>query len=271
MNKQTMKLQLSAGYYLRFDHIAKLLSIIKYEQNNNLNILNLSQKMGMSPKMIENLSSYSAALGLKRNKKFKIEPLGEIIIEKDPFFQNLKTLWFLHYFLNSNEKYVIWNRIINILLHENQQITSQKAMEYFRTSIGIFKESSLKRNAPKEINAFFNAYTEQNFSKLNYLNKISNSTYKINNDLDIPTLSFLASCYLYRDRFMKGSTGIEIESLIKNQNSPGRIFNLSEHHLRLLLEELNTKRLISLESRANLDQVRFETNKTWLDIVKLFY
>lgn len=272
MNKQKMKLQLSAGYYLRFDHIAKLLSIIKYEHNRNyLNNEYISKNMGMSPKMIDNLSSYSVALGLKKNRRFRIEPLGEIIIKNDPFFQNLKTLWFLHYFLSSNETYVIWNKLINNLFLENQQVTRQVATEYFKILNGIFTESSLKRNAPKEINAFFNAYTEQNFRKLKFLEKTSINGYKINNNLEISDLSFLAACYLFRDRFKKGSTVIEIELLAKERNSPGRVFNLSEYQLRVLLERLNSKRLVSLESRARLDQVRFEINKTWLDVVKLFY
>jgi len=267
-----MKLQLSAGYYLRFDHIAKLIShIAKGSKNDRLTSKKLSEKMGMSPKMIDNLSSYSVGLGLKKRRKYELEEMGNVILKNDPFLQNKRTLWFLHYFLTSNEEYVVWNRLVNIIFYEENRVTTEKAMPYFQDLVGNFTENSLKRNVSKELSAFFNAYTEQNFSELEYITRISNYAYTVNNAYDIPDLSILASCYLYRDRYMKGATGIEIEYLLKEQNSPGRVFHISEHQLRLSLERLHSERHISIESRANLDQIRFRSNECWLDIVKQFY
>jgi hypothetical protein len=267
-----MKLQLSAGYYLRFDHIAKLISIIANNSiDGRLDSNNLSQEMGMSPKMIDNLCSYSTALGLRKKRRFELEEMGILIFNKDPFLQNIKTLWFLHYFLTSSKVYIVWNRLVNIILYKNNQITSQKAMPYFQDLIGNFTESSLKRNIPKEINAFFNAYTEQSFSKLNYILKISSHSYRVNTNPEVPDQCILASCYMFRDRYFEGTTGLEIEHLAKEENSPGRIFHISEYQFRLALERLNAKRQISIESRANLDQIRFDPNKNWLDIIKQFY
>lgn len=272
MSKTKMKLQLSNGYYLRFNHLSILLKcLVKYIDSLRFTQKSLSAELGMSPRMIENLNSYGVALGLITPTSYKPTELGILVSRKDIFFDSIDTLWFLHYVIASNNKYVVWNRLVNKVFNDENIVSTEIARSYFKDLFQYYSEKTINKHLAKEINAFFNAYTEQNFSKLNYLNKISSSTYKINTDLDIPNLSFLASCYLYRDRFMKGSTGIEIESLIKNENSPGRIFNLSEHYIRLLLERLNIKRLIALESRANLDQVRFEYNKTWLDIVRLFY
>jgi len=272
MNKFRIKLQLSAGYYLRFDHLAKLLSYIANESfNSTLTCEGLSQKMGMSPKMIDNLSSYSVALGLKKEGKFKLEEIGELIVKQDPFFQKEETLWFLHYFLVSNKKYVVWNRLVNVIFYNETEVTVKKAIPYFQDLVGDFTEKSLKRNVPKELNAFFNAYTEQNFNKLKYIIKTANNSYIINHDIEVPDICILASCYLYRDRYIRGATGIEIEHLIKEQNSPGRVFHISEHQLRLSLERLHKEHYISIESRANLDQIRFRSNEHWFDIVKQFY
>ena len=93
----------------------------------------------------------------------------------------------------------------------------------------------------------------------------------MNESPQVPDLCILASCYLYRDRYAKGATGLEIEYLAKEQNSPGRVFHISEYQLRLALERLHRERNVSIESRANLDQIRFRANKNWLDIVKQFY
>jgi hypothetical protein len=100
-----LKLQLSAGYYLRFDHLAKLISYISRKTDNpKLSNNLLAEKMGMSAKMIDNLLSYSVALGLREKRKFELNELGNIIYKSDPFFLSQKTLWFLHYFLTSNKE-----------------------------------------------------------------------------------------------------------------------------------------------------------------------
>ncbi len=267
-----LKLQLSAGYYLRFDHLAKLISYISRKTDNpKLSNNLLAEKMGMSVKMIDNLLSYSVALGLKKKRKFELDELANIIYKSDPFFLSQKTLWFLHYFLTSNKEYVAWNRLINIVFYKENKVTTEKAMPYFRDLIGQFTEKSIKRNIPKEINSFFNAYTEQNFCRLEYIKKISNHSYNIQNDFKVPDLCILASCYLYRDRYASGATALEIPDLSRDENSPGRVFRISEYQLRLTLERLHAKRYISVESRANLDQIRFLSNKCWVDIIKLFY
>lgn len=267
-----IKLQLSEGYYLRFDHLAKLISCIaKKSDNSKLSKNLLAEKMGMSKKMIANLLSYSGALGLKKKRKFELDELGNIIYKSDPFFLSQKTLWFLHYFLISNKEYVVWNRLINIVFYKENKVTTEKAMPYFRDLIGQFTEKSIKRNIPKEINSFFNAYTEQNFCRLEYIKKISNHSYNIQNDFKVPDLCILASCYLYRDRYASGATALEISDLSRDENSPGRVFHISEYKLRLTFERLHAKRYISVESRANLDQIRFPSNKCWVDIIKLFY
>jgi hypothetical protein len=272
MAKPKIKLQLSNGYYLRFNHLSILLKyIVVSADNSRFTQKSLSNELGMSPRMIENLNSYGVAFGLITPGNYKPTELGILMDKEDIFFDMIDTLWFLHYVIASNSRYVVWNRLVNKVFKNENIVSTEVSRPYFKDLFHYYSEKTIDKHLAKEINAFFNAYTEQNFSKLEYIKKVSSNTYKINNDLEIPPLSILASCYLYRDRFMKGSTGIDIESLIKDKNSPGRVFNLSEDQLRLLLEKLNSKRLISLESRANLDQVRFETNKTWLDIVELFY
>lgn len=267
-----MKLQLSNGYYLRFDHLSRLLHYVAGKPDvSRFSQKELSGALGMSPRMIENLTSYGVALGLLTRGSCKPTELGVLIDKEDTFFDKTKTLWFLHYTMTSDRKYVVWNRLANRVFPKESKVSTEVARTYFNDLNGHFSEKSLKKHMAKEIQSFFNAYTEQKFIHLKYIHKISGNTYKINESIQVPDLCILASCYLYRDRYMEGATGLEIEHLAKEENSPGWVFHISEYQLRFALERLNAERQISIESRANLDQIRFDSNKNWLDIVKQFY
>ncbi|MBA7470349.1 hypothetical protein ES707_05633 [subsurface metagenome] len=272
IKNRVMKLQLSNGYYLRFDHLSRLLHYVAGKPE----VSRFSQKelygaLGMSPRMIENLTSYGVALELLTRGSCKPTELGVFIDKEDIFFDKAETLWFLHYTMASDRKYVVWNRLANCVFPKESKVSTEVARTYFSDLNGHFSEKSLKKHLAKEIQSFFNAYTEQKFIQLKYIHKLSDTTYKLNESVQVPDLCILASCYLYRDRYAKGATGIEIEHLVKEKNSPGRVFHISEHQLRLALERLHTERRLSIESRANLDQIRFRPNERCLDIVKQFY
>lgn len=272
IKNKAMKLQLSNGYYLRFEHLSHLLHyVMSKPEISRFPPEELTSALGMSPRMIENLTSYGVALGLLTRRSCKPTEFGRLIDEQDPFFDRNETLWFLHCIIASDEKYVVWNRLINRVFSEESEVTTEVARRYFSDLNGHFSEKSLKRHLANEIGVLFNAYTEQKFSHLEYIRKLSEKVYQLDQSVQIPDLCILASCYLYRDRYAKGATGLEIEHLVKEQNSPGRVFHISEDQLRLALERLHRKRRISIESRANLDQIRFRTNEHWLDIAKQFY
>lgn len=267
-----MKLQLSNGYYLRFDHLSRLLHyVVDKPDVSRFLQKELALTLGMSPRMIENLTSYGVALGLLTRGNCKPTELGVLIDKEDTFFDKAETLWFLHYTIASDRKYVVWNRLANRVFPKESKVTTEVARTYFSELNGYFSEKSLKKHLAKEIQVFFNAYTEQKFICLEYIHKISDTTYKLNKTIQVPDLCILASCYLYRDRYLGGATGLEIEHLAKEENSPGRVFHISEYQLRLALERLNAQRQISIESRANLDQIRFDSDKNWLDMIKQFY
>jgi len=267
-----MKFQLSNGYYLRFKHLSHLLHyVVGKPKVSRFLKKELSSALGMSSRMIENLISYGVALGLLTRGSCKPTELGKLINKQDPFFDRDETLWFLHYTITSDRKYVVWNRLANRVFPKESKVSTEVARTYFSDLNGHFSEKSMKKHLAKEIQSFFNAYTEQKFIQIKYIHKISDTTYKLNEAVQVPDLCILASCYMYRDRYTEGATGLEIEHLAKEESSPGRVFHITEHQLRLALERLNAQRKISIESRANLDQIRFDSNKNWLDIVKQFY
>ena len=65
--------------------------------------------------------------------------------------------------------------------------------------------------------------------------------------------------------------GLEIPTLIHADNSPGRLMRQREAYIRKALDELHEAGLLTIESKANLDQIRYKSSITWLDAVRLYY
>ena len=95
MNKSELKLQLSNGYYLRFDHLSHLLHYVA----GKLEVPRLTQKelsvlLGMSPRMVENLTSYGVALGLLTRRSCKPTEFGILIDKRDIFLIKIRLYGF---------------------------------------------------------------------------------------------------------------------------------------------------------------------------------
>ena len=87
----------------------------------------------------------------------------------------------------------------------------------------------------------------------------------------VPPPILLAPALVYRDRRQPGSSGVEIPTLVYADHSPGRIMRQGELYVRRALDELHEAGRLTIESRANLDQVRFRLGMTWLDAVRAYY
>ena len=130
----------------------------------------------------------------------------------------------------------------------------------------------MQKKTRKELRAFFAAYAEEVFYKLAYLREIKSKVYAPTRDVVIvPPQIFLAAALIHRDRFHPGASGVEIPTLIHGDNSPGRLMRQREGYIRKALDELHEAGLLTIESKANLDQVRFKRGLTWLDAVREYY
>jgi hypothetical protein len=73
------------------------------------------------------------------------------------------------------------------------------------------------------------------------------------------------------DAVQPGAGGMEIPRLCRGENSPGRILHLGEWKLRTALEALSQDGRIEIESRANLDQMRFAAHLTPAGLLAQYY
>jgi len=264
------KLQLGNGYSLDFDQLARLLNAVCLSESSKITQIELGEAIGVADRKAESLSSWAIALGLTKKGSYKPTALGLLIRERDPFFDDLGTLWFLHYVISSDSRYIIWNRIINKILPKQSRLTRENLKTSFDDLRPYFTEYSLVKHVREEIKTFLDAYTNQSFARLVYL-RAEGEWYALGYRQPIPPLVLAASIAHFRDSRRAGDTAVSIPDLCTALNSPGVVYQLPEDRLRAMLEELKNQPGISLESRADLDQLRFSPDLTDVELMKRYY
>lgn len=256
MNKRKFKLEVTAGYKVKFEQISRIIE--SFASINLKNSKKYSRQLGISKRQFGMLASLCASFGLVGSRKFSLTKLGKYVVEHDLFFDKIETLNLIHYIISSEPRFFVWNRVINRVLYKEKVTSPETARKYFRDLKGTYSEKSMQNNLPKEISAVLTAYVESKFSKLNILEKISKGSYKLNK-IKIPDfLSFLYALIHYRDKFFGNATGLEIDTIIEKENSPGKVFFMKDFQVINLLDRLHDKDLIRKETFGDLNQIRFK-------------
>ena len=267
------QLELTKGFYLHPDKMSRLLSFLAYDRRGEQALYKqLAQNTGMPESRVEALIQCEVSMLLLVPRSLRVTPLGHLLLEYDPFFDRPGTLWLLHYLIASNPMLVVWNYTCNAVLPSVAEISDAEAADQFLSFAGRWSESSIRKKVRKELRAFFAAYIELIFAPLSYLCEVEPNEYAVNRDvLPVPPLIAMASALVYRDRHQPGATGVEIPTLVYADHSPGRIMRQRELRIREALDTLHEMGQLTIESKANLDQVRIRSQTTWLDAVRAYY
>jgi len=253
-----MKLQFTNGYRPRFDQISRLLHYqLSQEERKRIPRYEIVSELGIPDKQIENLTSMMTGFGLVLPRSTKLTPFGKIVIKSDPYFEKIETLWMIHYIVSSNPDWVVWHRIINVVLPSQDQYDVEKiSQQYFSDLAKFYSELTVNKKLPKEVGSVFASYTRSELSHLNILDIEKTGNFFKTIPSEIPDLAFLYCLIYYRNKHLPGSSAINIEEICLSENSPGRVFNFPEYKVRTILDNLHNSNLIRMEKMANLDQVR---------------
>ena len=267
------KLQLTNGYYLHFDQMTRLMRYVQqHPETMRFTQAELADGTGLTRRQIESLGSVVTRMGLLRPVTYRLTDLGAWVLKYDAFFDDNGTLWLCHYHLASDTQVIVWNHMTNCVLPAGQAVSPPAARNTFQPFLAGFTPRSANKKLLEELRAFFNAYTEQAFSQLHYLHQTDDSAYALTDSpAPVPPGAFLAILLLYRDRFQPGASGLEVPTICTADHSPGRLLHLGEARVRALLNELHEAGRLTIEAKANLDQVRFRPGQTWLDAMRAYY
>lgn len=266
-------LELTRGFYLYADQLNRALHFLAHDRAKDQALYQqLVTATGMSKAQVEAYMQHATAMQLLAPRKLAPTPFGYHILESDPFFDQPGTLWLLHYFIASNPGIVVWNYLCNAILPSVEQISPVEARDQFLPFSGRWSESSIRVKVRKELRAIFADYTAEFFARLDYLREEERNEYLVNHHVTpVPPFILLAAVLIYRDRFMPGASSVEIATLVYAEHSPGRILRQNELKIRQALNTLHESRWLTIESRANLDQIRFRSNVSWLDAVLAYW
>jgi hypothetical protein len=272
MRTSDLKLQLTKGFFVDLGQIGRLLSFA-VEHGNEARVApqGFQDAVGLSGSKFRGLSSLAAAFSLLRPVVFRPTALGLLVHQYDPYLSDSGTLWLLHDLLSSEERYVVWNRVVNRVVPENERFSTVIARPYFTDLATVFSEHSMEKHLRKELGVVWDAYTQQAFRHLDYIHAESDTIYVRGNGAPVSPRIFHAVVLTYRDRFAPEAILLDVPLLAAGPNSPGRVFNLTERAVRDLLLEIERLGYGYVETRAGLDQIRFRQGHAFLDVVREYY
>ena len=248
--------------------------------------------LGIGANMVKALRYWLQAVDLteepKTGKKYQFfTALGKVIWDNDTYFEEMGTLWLLHYQLSTNEKNATaWYYFFN----EFKMTDFTK--DDFVLSISNFVK--LKYNEDVAISSF-----EGDFDCIinTYVSRIKSNPAKVHpeSNIDCPfgelelvdivnkkeksykksspkknTLHPLIVLAVLLDQ-SKGQTEIKISSLLNDACNIGKVFNLDIIALTNYLYQIQQLGYVRVIRTAGLDVVRVTTDIGFYDCIKKYY
>jgi hypothetical protein len=249
------KLQLTNGYDVDFDQLSRFVGAMEKDGRARIPIADLAGAMGIAERQAENVGSMARAFGLAEPITYRPSPLAKVILANDRFFDDLGTLWFLHYVIAASPRHTVWNRFVNEVVPENRCFTQDQFLMTFADLSVTHSSYSARAHVRKEVRVVLDAYTNRNLARIAYLQS-DGMKWCLSYREPVPALVLAACVARFKNLHRNGHSAIVVGDLLTAPNSPGLVCQIPEDRLRASLEELKTEPGFSLESRADLDQVR---------------
>lgn len=268
-------------------HVSQKPDVFSDKDDNPMDIL------GIGANMVKSLRYWLQAVGLTKEPKTgkknqSLTPFGNIVYEKDPYTEELGTLYLLHYKLVTDEEmapswYYFFNRfsmkefskddfiaqIQNELKMEGIAVAIRSLTDDFacivNTYVPRYKSDSNKVSPENNINCPFGE-----LGLIDILNKErGNYTYKKSIPMARnfnPWVIMAVIADQANDR-----EEISLNELLSAEKNIGKVFNLDSICMLSLLHEVEKIGEIKIIRTAGLDVVRILNKRSFTDCVKKYY
>lgn len=225
--------------------------------------------LGVGPNMAKSIRYWLKCSGLSDESVrtvVRLTELGEMILQKDPYFEEMFSLWIVHCNIARNRSQATaWQLFFNELGYGEftGEELERRMMELAGTAAGEQKVSA--RSVKDDCDAILRMYgrkaargsnpEEKNVSPFGALELLKQT--EEGYEKAQPRLNRLPAeivLYLMAGR-ARAERGVHIEDLLTQENGPGNILNLKRTGLMELLEQLEWAGKIVLNRTAGLDMV----------------
>ena len=276
-----VKLKGHESFYIREGWLTKGI----FEVSKNPKVFsekNQTDIFGIGTNMVKSLKYWLMVSNLIEEGKngYALSELGQLIMDYDPYMEDIFSLYLIHTKITQNtERALIWNIFFNKC---NMKTFSKNELQ---TRIEYILESeNLEYNAKilgDEVSVLLKTYTseqkndtpENNFTcplvELKLLKKIDKDTYKKEKS-SISNLNPYIVYWLILNQ-IKERDSINIEELLKGDNSVSNLLNLDKILLNEYLDILKRLGLITLNKTAGLNMIYINQRYTLEKIFKIHY
>lgn len=239
--------------------------------------------LGIGSNMVKSLKYWLYATGLIEDAKkndIQLTELAELIINYDPYIEDKFTLWLIHYSLTQNvDKAMIWNIFFNKC--NAKDFTKKDLLEQIKIELENNNYSFNEKMLLDEINVLIKTYSndekidnpENNFIcplvELKLIKRMDKEKY-IKEKANINNLNYLLVYYAILKQLGEEES-INIEDLLKCDNSVGKIFNLDKNLINEYLEQLKREKYITINRTAGLNMIYINKSLSLKDLFKLHF
>ena len=261
------KFQVSNGYLLEFDQLARILHfLLEHIDAKKISRKVLLEDTGMADRQVESLVSMGAAMGLITPGRQVLTPVGLLIAEQDIFIEKRGSLEWCHYAGAGSFRNLIWFDIFNRLLAEASTMTQEEWNERMRSDLaGKYSTRTIGKGLYEEIRFVIDAYMERNFSKLELLHRSSDERFYRCRYTEFTPL--ILSAMIYDFCAIKETNLFQVSEMAVTPGSPAVVFGLDVASLRQQIEGLHDRGWLRYETTHNLDQIRLKPGFSALEFL----
>lgn len=256
---------------------------------------NAADVLGVGTKMVKSIRFWLLASGLaverinknaKRTLHYTMN-LGEIVMEHDKYFEDIFTLWILHYHIVKNDDMcTTWSLFFNNFsadeFSKNKMVDSiaeefKKQYESTRSVYNSIEDDCLSilkmyNYVSSEENIDPEDNTSSPFCELGLIKRSDTDRSKFLKQRPLfDKLDCHVVLYIMADNLASGRNSVSFEALINEPNNVGKVLNLDRNLLNEYLDHLKQDGYITINRTAGLDMVYFNDNITPADALRAYY
>lgn len=259
VEKSKRKMQISNGYLLEFDQLARVLNFLLENRGaKKIYRKSLQENTGLADRHVGTLVSVGAAMGLIKPGSQILTSVGLLIAKHDIFFEKKSSLEWCHYVGAGTYRNLIWFEIFNNLLSDDSSMTQEEWNERLRNKLaGLYSNRTIKKSLYEEVRFVIDAYLKRNFNKLELLCLSSDSRFYRRRYSNFNKLVFSAMVYDFCTT--RNTQLFQVSEMAVTPGSPAVVFGLDVTTFRHQIEILHDQGWLRYETTHNLDQIRLKT------------